>query len=347
MSDSPIIPTLQTIADAAGVSRATVSLSLRNHWSISTTTRERIQKIAAGMGYSPNAMISALMTHVRSGRKAPNAGPIAFLTHFPKADGWQRFATFVRYHAGAAKRARLLGYRLEEMWMRAPGMTAQKMERILLNRGVEGLLVAPLPGSRGHLSMRLDHFASALLGYSVTRPELHRAAAHHADSLRLAVRTMRHLGYRRVALAVSEGQDRRNDYGWIGAYMEIQHFRSPADRIPLCSLDGLSATQLRKWLHKWKPDGIVTGGGATFKILAAAGVSVPGDLGVAILDRSPQDAGVAGIDQRPEDVGAAAVDLIVGQINRNERGIPENPKLVLTRGVWVMGESLRTPADAR
>ena len=47
-------PTLVDIASAAGVSKATVSLVLRNHPSIPDRTRERILEIAKDLGYVYN-----------------------------------------------------------------------------------------------------------------------------------------------------------------------------------------------------------------------------------------------------------------------------------------------------
>ncbi|MDW8343724.1 MAG: LacI family DNA-binding transcriptional regulator [Verrucomicrobiae bacterium] len=50
--------TLETVARAAGVHRATVSHSVRNHPSIPQTTRERIAEIARKLGYRPNPLVS-------------------------------------------------------------------------------------------------------------------------------------------------------------------------------------------------------------------------------------------------------------------------------------------------
>jgi LacI family transcriptional regulator len=70
------------------------------------------------------------------------------------------------------------------------------------------------------------------------------------------------------------------------------------------------------------------------------GIRIPEDLGVAPLERYP---GYAGLDQKPEKVGAAAIDLIVGLIQRNETGLPADPKVVMVEGSWVEGPSVRPP----
>jgi len=54
-------PGLQTIADKAGVSVATVSLALRNKGRISDETRQRIKRLADEVGYVPNLAARSLV----------------------------------------------------------------------------------------------------------------------------------------------------------------------------------------------------------------------------------------------------------------------------------------------
>jgi hypothetical protein len=59
----------------------------------------------------------------------------------------------------------------------------------------------------------------------------------------------------------------------------------------------------------------------------------------ATLGWQPDRPEVAGIDQQAEVLGAAAVDLLVAQEQRNERGLPEHPRMILTEGLWRDGPS--------
>lgn len=304
-------------------------------------TRERIRKIADEQGYRPNPMVSALMAHLKSLRPTANVGAIPFITDFPTRDEWRDFSIVRRYFEGASERARQAGYHLEEMWLREPGMTAKKMRSVLINRGVEGVLIAPLPEGRRHISLDMSNFAGATMGYSLVRPKLHRAVHRHIESLRLAVQKLRHLGYRRIALAVYETQDRRNEFNWSTAYAGYQITLPAKERIPIFYLEGDDDAKFLKWLKKGNPDAILTGNIEILENLSKAGVSVPKDVGLAILDHSASDKGAAGIDQQPELVGAAAVDMIVAQINRNERGLPASPRQISTEGLWIPGKSVR------
>jgi hypothetical protein len=70
-----------------------------------------------------------------------------------------------------------------------------------------------------------------------------------------------------------------------------------------------------------------------------AGYKIPSDCGFAVLDWS-DSFDCAGYDQMHDAVGAAAVDLIVVQLMRNSRGIPEAPRVLLLEGCWRDGLTL-------
>ena len=74
-------------------------------------------------------------------------------------------------------------------------------------------------------------------------------------------------------------------------------------------------------------------------VVAGAAISLvrhPGLRFILVGDR-------AAIDQASREVGAAAVDIILGQINRHERGAPAIPKTVLIPGRWIEGRTVRPP----
>ena len=54
--------TLKDVAALAGVSRSAVSRTFTEGASVSAATREKVEKAAAELGYSPNALASSLTT---------------------------------------------------------------------------------------------------------------------------------------------------------------------------------------------------------------------------------------------------------------------------------------------
>ncbi len=59
---APERPTLKDVASAAGVSVSTASRALADNPAVATATRKRIQKLAAELGYRPNAQARALQS---------------------------------------------------------------------------------------------------------------------------------------------------------------------------------------------------------------------------------------------------------------------------------------------
>ena len=48
--------------------------------------------------------------------------------------------------------------------------------------------------------------------------------------------------------------------------------------------------------------------------------------------------------QNNQSIGSAAVDVVVGQIHRNEMGIPPFQKCVLVSSTWTGGKTIRAAA---
>ena len=45
-----------------------------------------------------------------------------------------------------------------------------------------------------------------------------------------------------------------------------------------------------------------------------------------------------GIDQGYDLIAAHAVDLVIAQLQRNERGLPADPRVLLSPGIWIEAE---------
>ena len=137
------------IAKLLGVSQATVSLALRGERRISQATILRVRAAAEKLGYHPNAYVNVLMSHIRSGKKLSDKGVVALLVDTRSQRDWHSIESYKIFHEGVLRRGQELGFRVESFFLREPGMSVSRVERILQTRDIRGLIFAPPTGATG------------------------------------------------------------------------------------------------------------------------------------------------------------------------------------------------------
>jgi DNA-binding LacI/PurR family transcriptional regulator len=326
---------MRQLAQAAGVSIATISLALRNHPSIPAATRERIQALAETLGYRSDPVVASLMAQLRTTRADRPPEKLALLTFWPSPDGWRRNVNTHQYFEGATTRARQLGYEIEHFWAKDPAIAQNRLSRILYNRGIRGVLTTPLIQARGHISLEWEHFACVAVGYTVIQ-KLPRVAHAHFNGMQLLLRKLRQRGYRRIGYVSPESEANRVNRLWLGSYLAFSHDATP---LPPLLQPQPEPKELAAWLRRHRPDCVVSNVRDYRVLLEELGYDLPGDLGFASPDVG--DRTIAGIDQFPSQVGATAVDVVTSLLQHNQFGLPRHPTLHLVDGVWRDGPTIR------
>ncbi|WP_221029501.1 LacI family DNA-binding transcriptional regulator [Actomonas aquatica] len=329
-------PSLGTIAEAAGVSRAAVSMALRNHPRIPVSTRERIQKIANELGWRPNPLLAEAMSAIRAGQPTTDRITLAWVTSDHRRDGWRVGPFMGRCWEGAEERAERAGYRLEHFWLGDVGGNATRLSEILYNRGINGVIIAPLyePGT---LAMQWPRFAAATIAYTLTEPRLHRANDNHSAAARVCVARLHAAGRRRIGLALAARLDHRVADQWTGGYLLETFAEGIGNDALLHRPYDLDPKSFLAWVELAQPDAIISTEPRILEWLAEAKINVPTDIAYCSLDLAKDDGAVAGIYQDAHGIGAAAVDLVAGQLLRHERGLPQKPKTTVIDGRWIDG----------
>ena len=320
----------------------TASRALRNQANVTAVTREKVQKAAAQLNYRPNPLVSALMSYRRASREISDPLTIAFITNFPRREGWSSLKINEDFNQGAVEACRQHGYKLEEFWLREPDMTARRMSSILYSRNVNGLLIAPLPVALGHLRLEWQNFSAVALGYSLAWPRLHRAVNHQFRSISIALRRLRKMGYGKIGLALRASIDERVEHHYTGGYLAGQHRTEAKLRIPMHVLADRDWNEKAfvRWFTKYAPEVVVTHHEEVLEWLTRMKMRVPEQTGVIHLNLPDTSGGLAGIYQNGPEVGATAVDSLVAMLQRNERGIPEVAHTILVEGTWIPGATL-------
>ncbi len=347
-------PTMSDVARAAGVSKNTVSLALRGSPRLPEETRRRIEAVADELGYHRNATVAQLMAELRQNRMPRFQATLALVNANEDRDAFHLHPTIPHYVHGCRRRARQLGYALDEFWLHEPDLSPQRWLAILRARNIRGILIVGLM-QRNRLPARLaplwDALPAVVTGVRTREPELSFACCdHHALALAAFEKAMA-LGYRRPALVLDGVIDELIEGRFTAGFLTGQRRFLPAGgrtqpfhEVALARED---LSLFTDWLHQTKPDVIFTLYHDVRKWLRRLGIKVPDEVGLIQYEWREDHSEWAGMDQRNDIVGEAAMDMLVSMIHHNEHGVPAVPRATLVGSRWVPGSTVRAePAPA-
>ncbi len=341
---------MRGLAVALKISATTVSMALRNHPRVALKTRRQVQAFAREKGYHLNPAVTSLMSHVRSSRRAQYRETLGWLNLWETPDHFSnsQLPKITEYHQqmwqGALARAEHLGYRLDSFWLGDPNMNGRRLSAIMAARGIRGILIPPLPQSRGHLTLDWKEFSMIALSYTIVRPQLHRVVPDHHYNMQMILRTLQHRGYKRVGLLISPGFDERLENRLRSAFYFYQQSLPAQDRIPVHLCRDIFAGTLVNWLKKYRPDVVITVG--LFRNLREIDIGDPAysrELGIVLIGYATTDAGFTAVNENPLLIGSTGIDHLAAQLVGNEKGIPASTETVLIKGTWVEGRTLARP----
>lgn len=320
----------------------TVSRVLRNAPHVAKETRKRVMAAKEALAYSPNPLVSALMSKVRRGQVINSGEVIAFLTSFSDPHSWRTYPSIVRMRNGAEERAGELGYSVQDFWVREPGLSPERLSNILHARGIRGVMVAPSPLDDFRLHLNWSRFAAAAFEYSLLEPTLHRVCTDRYEAVRQSCREIARLGYTRPGFAMRQAEDTRNNNFWLAGLLVEEFAAARRKQVPPLLMDDYDKGAFCRWFERHKPDCILSINDHLIAWIKDLGLRVPRDVGFVHLNLTLDYFGkYSGIDGCIEALGRSAVDVVVGQMNRNEWGLPANPRLIITPGRWREGKTLR------
>ncbi|WP_158277628.1 LacI family DNA-binding transcriptional regulator [Opitutus sp. ER46] len=332
----PLRCTIKHIAARAGVAVSTVSYALRNHPSIPPATCQRIQALAAELGYRPDPQISALMAHIGRGRPVQSAGRIALVWVHGGRDLTRAEPFFAGMREGASARAGLRGYHLEEFWPAEDRLSGARLSGILRTRGISSVIFSPgIEGVSANLQLAWEHFACVVLGHARWPVELHRVAHDHYHAVGECLQRMTALGVQRPAIVLTEEIDLRTDKAVRAAFMTHHPSESKA-RSLIYALDRSPRPAFGRWLRLHDPDGVLLLRREMWAEIAHPGLErLRQARRVWCANWQADDPlGLPGIQQRYDLAARAAVDLVTGLEQSRSFGLPDHPQWVQIRGDW-------------
>jgi DNA-binding LacI/PurR family transcriptional regulator len=336
---------VRRIAKALRISPSTVSLALRNSPKIPVETRRRVIVHADRLGYRPNAKLKEVMSQLRLASVRPSEACFGVISFYDAPRPWEGSLHLTRLFESMRRHADRLGYRLEPLWLRAPGMTARRFRSILDARGIDGLICFGSPNVDEVFPGELDHYAIVTVGLSIAT-SLHRVTSHFFNDVTHALNRVHAMGYRRPGLVIGRYEDHRSAHASTSAYLGwCEYMHGVPGVAPVLRLDRVEEVPLMSWLRTNQPDVVLfvhlyDAIEELKDVLRRHDVNIPGDLGVVALSQIVDGTGLSGLEQNQEMMGAWSVELLVSRINNQDFGISENPRIEMVEGRWVDGKSL-------
>lgn len=337
---------VRSIAKQLGVSSTAVSLALKDSPRVSPDLRAKVQKIAQAMGYIPNARLAELMTEVRNSKETKFHGTLAAFSLYAAEQPWRAMPLLEPFLRGATARAANHGYNLEYFWMKQPGMTIARFRGILETRGIQGLLCLGSQDPEEPFPPELRGFAVTTFAASIPS-KLHRVVSHFAADARTLYGELIARGYERPGLIIVPHGDRRTEFCYSSVllgWQERRMFRAP--HVPVFRPDEWNALEFEAWFGQHRPDVIVLHHMPNYTAAMEAHltqhkVRVPADVGIALLDMTPDPSHFSGIRQNFALMGATAVEMLIGRVLLRDFAEPGHPKIELVLGEWNEGQTLK------
>ena len=341
-------PTIRTLAKMAGVSNATVSLALRNHPRIRPEVRKRIQRIAEQVGYKSNPVVANLLAQLRASKAVTFQSTLGLLYLGNDQKLLEGVPTFRAWVKGCRERATSLGYGLDWLSLAQDGVSPERLIRILHARNIKGLIVIG-PFENNIISPELnsvwERTAAIVIGVRAIRPPLTFVSNDQFSTTMRAVKEVTRLGYKRPGLCINPAVDGSVENRFSGGFTAAQGKLPIENRLPVfdyerVEADSNSIDRFNSWCQEYRPDVILSVHDEIDAWLDPLNLKVPEDIGLVHLDKT-SNVRWAGIEQNSELIGCAAVDMVIGQLHRNEIGVPPFQKCMFISGTWVSGPTVR------
>ena len=333
--------TLNDIAKSVGCSKAAVSYALQNHPSISQATRDRIQKVAQTLGWTPNAELRQQMALVRSsasGRDLPNLAII-----INRSQDQLEAITTIRLHlAGATERARELGYGVDVFNLHDTPLTPKRLITMLKTRGIRGVLVIDFEPTTPREYWRIAHdFATVSVGIDPVHTPVTISLIDYLSVGRRTIKELKSLGYEYPGPVLPSGTDRLVNGGFTGGLSAGLACNPTVKQLPIyyagnkrdIFIQKKESPALQRWIQENQPDVLVSpdASGLVRTLESTPYASLP----VFSLDWDADQKVAGGIDQRSYTVGVAGADALIAQLDRGEFGLPKTQKTVLVHEAWI------------
>lgn len=335
---SSAVVRLKDIAERAGCSVNTVSRALRGDPLISSGRRAQVAELAQAMGYRPDPLVAALCQRIARRKEGER-----FQATVALVDPMQPLGGVMVRRLTEAARQRLdeRGYGMETFDFRKWQHKGKRLVSMLESRGILGIIFLHFPSHDFELDWDLSRLAGVAFGHTLVNPAFHRVTENHSMAMQLALENVTRLGYRRPGMVLGSHHHKTSAGTWLGRFLAWQFEQRPLDPVPPFiewNYATAAPDALLAWYDAHRPDVII---GHDWRAIEALKthrkLRCPEDIAFVSLIQWSGSTQTAGTNINPRACGAALADLLVAQLQRNERGAPPLPRVTMVSPHWMDG----------
>jgi len=341
-----IRPSCKTIAEAAGVSRMTVSMALRDHPRVAPETRKRIKRIAEEQGYTPDPNLTELMRYLRK-RDISKEEPVIAILNGQKRPLKELGKDSLLVRQGAIERAHELGFKTEDFWLQEPGMRLQRVIQILQTRGIHGIIVLPVENLNDVFSLPQEDFMGVATCGVAARLGFNQVHPHFYQSMHVGISNLSKKGFERIGFCVTESEDLRSNHLYQSYLLWHQQNIPESERVQPLFRKEIGQSELLDWVEKERPDVVLSPNAEHYDWLKGSGLRIPDDISFAALSPATESLGeIAQVQVGYRKIGATAIDVLKTKLAHEQLGPTDNPAVTLIRGEWKDGASVKAKKHA-
>jgi LacI family transcriptional regulator len=249
-----------------------------------------------------------------------------------------------RFHrelvSGASARADDLGFKVENFVL-GGGLSVQRLDSVLQSRGIHGVLLLPAWHEPDLSKLDWKRYSGVYADYIIERPALNSVCTDHYRAMMAAMMLLANLGYRRPGLVLHMYNEERLQHRWSGAFRAFQATHPALESVAPLMTETPDRDEFVEWFRSAQPDVVLAHNTEIIDWMEACGARVPATHGFVSLNISMRLRPCAGLDLQPQLVGGRAAELLVVQLQHNERDVPEWPTTTMIPARWVDGPTLR------
>lgn len=327
---------IRDIARQTGFSPMTVSRALRNSKNVNQETKERIRSLANQLGYRQNPLVSANMAGIRASKRITYQATIGIVHETPVGGEWLGTQKLIK---AAVKESETMGFKADLFDLAKPELTDGDLNRVLRNRGIQGILQVPMMRSLSTYPLDFSEFTVVVCNSGSLPQKFHRVCPDHYGNMDMLLKRIRELGYSRIGLMIAKDLDILLNHLSSSRFLAFQQ----TERIPKIPIfmplgrEDYQPDSFREWFEKHRPEIVITTCETIFRnhFFEDAGLSIPRDLAVVKANINRTKNYLSGISEESAEVGSTAVHTLAQLLFQNERGLPEKPMSILIPGKWV------------